>query len=289
MPICTFSTADSSIISRSQTRVDGTWSGYGVHVKFETDPELAKYIPTPLIPGGQIRAQSAAPVVFRFERAQLPTGAPIFAIRENGIQLQSSPNATMAARALESHIHQYVAEFATDFVFVHAGVVAFRNKAILVPGASHSGKTTLIMALVKAGGTYYSDEYAVFDRHGLVHPFARLPRLRPDVLTSDFSVIDYAASNDLPPLSLGLVLNTRYSPDAVWRPRTLTSGETLLALVENTVAVRRQAELTIRVLKNAVMPAIGLQSERPEAAITADHLLNLIDEIWEVIPAENQV
>src|SRR4051794_20574153 len=43
----------------------------------------------------------------------------------------------------------------------------------VIPRVSHSGKTTLVAALVRAGATYYSDEYAVFDAQGSVHPYAR--------------------------------------------------------------------------------------------------------------------
>jgi hypothetical protein len=268
-------------------RVRAKCSGYGVAVQLETDSELAKYIPSPLIPGGQIEAQCAASVVFSFEQTQTETAGPVFAIRENGIRLRASRNATAVARALESRVHQYVAEFAKDFVFVHAGVVAFRNRAVLVPGISYSGKTTLIMALVNAGGTYYSDEYAVIDRDGLVHPFARLPHLRADVLGFEYSAIDRTESTDLPPLPVGLVLNTRYVPGALWRPRRLTSGETLLALLQNTVAVRRNPEITVQVLKNALAAAIGLQSERPEAGATAHHLVDLIDQLYELNPTAN--
>jgi hypothetical protein len=76
-------------------------------------------------------------------------------------------------RALESHRHLYVGECASNRVFVHAGVVGWRGRAILLPGASRSGKSTLVAALLRAGARYYSDEYAVLDPLGLVHPFAR--------------------------------------------------------------------------------------------------------------------
>jgi predicted ATPase len=45
-----------------------------------------------------------------------------------------------------------VATEAPRRVFVHAGVVGWKGQAILVPGRSYSGKTTLIAALMKAGG-----------------------------------------------------------------------------------------------------------------------------------------
>ena len=64
---------------------------------------------------------------------------------------------------LESDLQVYIAERARTRLFVHAGVVGWRGRAIVIPGSSYSGKSTLIAALVGAGAVYYSDEYAVFD------------------------------------------------------------------------------------------------------------------------------
>ena len=38
-----------------------------------------------------------------------------------------------------------------------------RGRAIVIPGRTFSGKSTLVAELVRAGATYYSDEYAVED------------------------------------------------------------------------------------------------------------------------------
>src|SRR5207253_10364077 len=56
--------------------------------------------------------------------------------------------------AFESHIQLTVAEHAPERVFVHAGVVARNGKAILIPGLSHTGKSTLVSELIRAGATY---------------------------------------------------------------------------------------------------------------------------------------
>ena len=84
-----------------------------------------------------------------------------------------------ALEALEDHLQLYVAEHAPRRVFVHAGVVGWRGKAIVIPGRTHTGKSTLVKALVEAGATYYSDEYAVLDKRGRVHPYARPLSMRP--------------------------------------------------------------------------------------------------------------
>src|SRR5258708_16040074 len=72
--------------------------------------------------------------------------------------------------AFESHVQLTVAEHAPRRIFVHAGVVGWKDRAILIPGLSQSGKTTLVDQLIRAGATYYSDEYAVLDERGRDHP-----------------------------------------------------------------------------------------------------------------------
>src|SRR5688572_23974646 len=53
-----------------------------------------------------------------------------------------------ALAALESDLHFRVALSARRRLFVHAGVVGWRGRAIVIPGRSGSGKTSLVAALV---------------------------------------------------------------------------------------------------------------------------------------------
>src|SRR5262245_33841798 len=78
----------------------------------------------------------------------------------------------------ETMVQLHVADYAPRRVFVHAGVVGWQGKAIVIPGRSFSGKTSLVVEFLKAGATYYSDEYAVLDHRGLVHPYPRLLSVR---------------------------------------------------------------------------------------------------------------
>ena len=65
-----------------------------------------------------------------------------------------------------TRLKAYIAEMARRRVFVHAGAVGWHGKAIIIPGRSMSGKTSLVRELVRAGAIYYSDEYAVLDLQG---------------------------------------------------------------------------------------------------------------------------
>ena len=67
-------------------------------------------------------------------------------------QLARTRDTDEALEALENHLQIYVAEHARRRVFVHAGVVGWRGRAIVIPGRTMSGKSTLVKALVEAGG-----------------------------------------------------------------------------------------------------------------------------------------
>jgi hypothetical protein len=256
-------------------------SAFGVQITLRITVDLLRYLPSPLIPVSLHTLPTPAQhAVFQFIETRSASGRPLFIVIEDGAVVLASGDVALAARALESRVHLQVAALTSQAVFVHAGVVRWRNQALLFPGPSYSGKSTLVAALIAAGATYYSDEYAVISLDGYVHAFPRPLRLRPD-LAHDRALCSFPCSDvsdSLPPLPLGQVFNLRYAPAAVWEPRPLTPGQTLLALLENTVAVRRQSELTLSTLRLAIAPAAGWQSERGDAAAAALEILQLIDQ-----------
>jgi len=176
-------------------------------------------------------------------------------------------------------IQLYVAEAARRRVFVHAGVVGWRGRAIVIPAVSYSGKTTLVTALLQAGATYYSDEYAVFDSQGRVHPYPRLLSVREEGSRRPrrYSPEDWGARPGVKPLPVGLIAVTQYSPGARWRPRALSPGEAALALLANTVPARSRPAAALAALRHVACQATALQGKRGDAAITAEALLRRMD------------
>ena len=67
------------------------------------------------------------------------------------MQLARTMDLNEALDLIESDLHLRIAERARGRVFVHAGVVGWRDRAIVIPGRTFSGKTTLVAALVRAG------------------------------------------------------------------------------------------------------------------------------------------
>ena len=177
--------------------------------------------------------------------------------------------------AFESHVQLTVAEYAPRRVFVHAGVVGWNDRAILIPGLSHSGKTTLVAQLIRAGATYYSDEYAVLDARGRVHPYPRALgiRLPTSGESKKLRAEEIGATVGSKPLRVGLVVSTNYKVGARWRPRQVTRGRGVLELMSNTVSARSQPELALTVLPLALESARILKGVRGEAAEIVDSIL----------------
>ncbi|MCH7606976.1 MAG: hypothetical protein IIC94_00180 [Chloroflexi bacterium] len=176
---------------------------------------------------------------------------------------------------LEDDVRLYVAEWSRRKLFVHAGVVAWEGRAIVIPGRSYSGKSTLVEALVRAGATYFSDEYAVFDDHGLVHPY-RVPlslRKGADMPPEKVRVDMPKPPGGLKPLPVGVIAVATYRPGARWRPRPLSPGQAVLSLLANTVAARRKPEQVLTKLARIVEGTRVLRGSRGEAVETAGPLL----------------
>lgn len=167
-----------------------------------------------------------------------------------------------------------VAQKARRYVFVHAGVVGWRGRAILIPAKSYSGKSTLVRALVRAGATYYSDEFAVLDEQGRVHPFARQIALRDErKLNQKISFEELNGKIGKRPLPVGAILVTKFRARARWRPQPLTPGLGALELLANTVVARSGNPFMLEVLTCVSKNATILKSARGEADAFAEQLL----------------
>jgi hypothetical protein len=178
---------------------------------------------------------------------------------------------------LDSQIQGHVALEAPEYIFIHAGVVADGERAIVMPGRSFAGKTTLVRSLIEAGAVYYSDEFAVLDETGRVHPYAKRLSFRPpEGAPVDYQVGELGALAGEQPIPVGLVVAARFRPGAEWDPETLSPGAGALALLENAVPAQDRPEQSIRHIARAIAGATVLQGERGEADETAGLLLDAL-------------
>lgn len=173
-----------------------------------------------------------------------------------------------------------VAEFAVDHVFVHAGVIGWKGNGVLFPADSHEGKSTLIAALIKLGATYYSDDYAILDKNGLVHPFPRRLSIRDRNRPGEWSNVSaatFGAETGSTPLPVRAVIITNYRENARWKPKVLTPGIGLLEIIPFTIPLQANPESSITILRNAVSRAIIAKSSRPEIEFCVAEILGFVD------------
>jgi hypothetical protein len=259
-----------------------SFESYGVEVGVRLNDAQAEQRVLDCLPPGW--KPSRAAVVSRLYSVWLPPRAKSSNLRrlnlvyENATRIARSADVELALDALASAVRLHVAERAPSRIFVHAGVVGWRNRAILIPGRSFSGKSRLVDALVRAGATYYSDEYAVLDGRGRVHPFPAPLKLRPLAGDEPLRVVDPVdpGSPGRVPLSVAVIAVTRYEPAARWRPRPMSAGQGVLALLDNTVPARRRPRQSLRALEAAVRVATVVRSPRGESHATAERILKLV-------------
>lgn len=207
---------------------------------------------------------------------------------EGPTRLSRTHDLDEAIESLESALRLHVALWAKRRIFVHAGVVGWRGQAIVLPGPSYSGKSTLVAALVRAGARYYSDEYAVLDARGRVHPYPAPLRLR---VPGQVRAVDWpaGAEESAAPgkaLPIGLVAISAYQAGARWHPQPLSPGRSVLALLANTVPARFRPAESMTAIERALSSARTLKGVRGEADQVARRLLEAIESGPEARPGE---
>ncbi len=181
---------------------------------------------------------------------------------------------------LASRLDFQVALRSPNRVFVHAGGVAVNGEAIVLPGRSRSGKSTLVKALVEAGATYYSDEYAVLDEGGRVSPYPRPLKLREGEASKGRPIALDEIGGEVggEPLQVGWIVDTAYVPEKMFRPRRMTMHQSILSLLDNTVSARVNPQRAVSRLHQVTRGALGLRGKRGNAKAAADYLIKSLSD-----------
>jgi hypothetical protein len=182
-----------------------------------------------------------------------------------------------AIDALETYLRIGVGAFTKKFVFLHAGAVVHRNQAIILPGSSHAGKSTLVRELVRRGASYLSDEYAVIDERGMVHPFATPLSIRdPRTQIGKKTPAERIAKGPAP---LRLVILCRHEKGATldWPP--LAAGAGALEMMRYALAAQVSPKRVLKQLGRLSQSAQVVRGLRDEAAEAADKILAMAEEM----------
>ena len=258
-----------------------TFESYGVRIKIRADDrnllqDAEQEARKALLDRLQIIETKDVEHLFEFSVDQSGT----YFLSQNGGEAAFDDNRRRFFKFFNSMLRIAVAEYAPDNVFIHAGVVGWRGKAIVIPANSFSGKTTLVAELVRNGADYYSDEYAILDEQGLVHPFARNLSVRDErAHEKEVPVEDLGGIAGTVAIPIGAILLTEYAEDAEWRPERLTTGQGIMEIIPHTIPRNFNTKFSLKVLNTAVSDAIILKSPRGDAGQFALKLLSFFDNI----------
>lgn len=245
------------------------FEAFGVRVAVAAPGALDDQVGAVLPPARRSCDPAGADVAFGL--VDTPDGT---AVAKDGELLTVGLPLDTALEVLEREVRTEVALRAPELIFVHAGVVAHDGRGLVLPGASFAGKTTLVAALVRAGATYFSDEYAVLDREGRVHPYARRLAVRENGGARLHDAADLGGVVGDGPVPVAAVVVTSYREGAAWEPAPLSHGEAVLALIENAVPAQSRPAEMLLAASRAVEGARLQHGERGDANRTAALLLD---------------
>ena len=176
------------------------------------------------------------------------------------------------ARDVVAALELDVAEHAVDRVFVHAAVVAHGDRALLLPGSSFVGKSTLTAALLATGLDYLSDEYAVLDTTGSVHAYPR-PLSTRTAAGPTRRTVDHVTG----PLQVTAIALLQYATGATYDVRSLPPGDAVLGVLANTVCASSRPAEALAAVAAAVDGATSVVGYRGEAREAAHRVRELLD------------
>lgn len=169
-------------------------------------------------------------------------------------ELAVAPSPGRALDYLLWHINRQVLERTDDALLIHAGAVAGRRGAVVLPAPSGSGKSTVVAALVRSGMGYLTDEAAAIDpATSALHPYPKplsldqgslqaLADLGPpflDAVVPEGSEKFHVAPTTVRASSLAsacppaFVITPSYVPGATGRIVPLTRAQALVLLVQS--------------------------------------------------------
>jgi hypothetical protein len=249
------------------------FEAYGVCLAVDAStPEILDRIRSLLPPGWRPCPRSAVERRFSIVRNERGT----YALTRNDKNLASGDGLELdlVLGLLDTQLRLHLGRTAPDTIFIHAGAVAHNGRMIVIPARSFGGKTTLVAALVRAGAVYYSDEFAVIGRDGLVQHYAKPLSVRGDGLAqTDRAVESFGGVAGDEPLPLGMIVITTYTPGAEWKPKRLSPGAGAVALLANAVPAQERPQEVMHAISRAAEGAVVIEGERGEADAIASLLL----------------
>lgn len=231
--------------------------------------------------GAQVGVQVGAPALAAVLKRHLPENVTLLdnARPDAWITVRASTPSPELLEDFDSQLRFALAQYARDRVFIHGGVVSWKGKTAIFPGKSFAGKSHLVAELIRAGAEYFSDDHAMLDEHGLVHPWFKPLALREpasvrqrDVLPSAFGAT--VARTALP---VNLVLSTRFAANSIWNPIRMSPTEGALELMANAIAIRRYPAQVMKAVAVVAAQARVFRTARPDAQSVIPRIFEMLE------------
>ena len=255
------------------------FQSYGVKVTIESNrremlDEAERIARASLLGNLKVLRSKNADIVFRLDQH----GPQSYRMYLNGEPTSAGRSRFKFLKFFDAVLRATVGEYAPDLVFLHAGVVGWRGKAIMMPADSFKGKSTITAELVRRGAAYYSDDFAILDKQGRIHAFPRTISMRDENYRPfDLHPESIGGKRSEKPIPVGVVLFTEYKPRAKWKPRISTAGQGVLEMIPYALSVRRNPEFCLQVLNLVAGRAIIASSPRGTAQEFSQMILDFVD------------
>jgi hypothetical protein len=269
----------SSEVDGSEALVTLTFAAFGLNIAITSnDAASFERVPAYLPYGWTLAPPTDLDRTYSLLVQPNLTGWRFYELLRDGESLLRSDDLDQVLETLERDLRWLLADEAQDWIFIHAGAVGWRGRAIILPGGSGAGKSTLVAELVKAGALYYSDEFAILDLLGRVHPFATPLQLRPEAQTSQKRrfVEEFGGHAGQEPLPIGLIASVVFRTGTAGDLLRISPASGVLRLLEN-IAARSHPHQVLEVLTTVALQAPVFSGEREDAGVFAQLLLRLLD------------
>jgi hypothetical protein len=254
---------------------------YGVRLEVSVEPASLFEHLEPLLPPGWVACEDTE-IDARLALLAVGDG---YEVTRDGTELVHGGSLELALGVLDAQLRMVVATRAPAGAFVHAGVVSLDGHAIVLPGFSFAGKTTLVRALLEQGAAYLSDEFAVLDEDGRVHPYAKPLSLRAPgtpradhAKTQETSAASLGARIAADAVPVGLIAALTYRPDSAWSVEPRSGAQGALLLLAHALRGRDDSARVLAIVAGAARDAVVLEGRRGEADGAASALVELMRE-----------